>query len=85
MTAHKRTEITIETDQILIIRRRRALLVWCQQCGSQVDMVDLGEAEALTGVSGRVLRGCAEAGKWHVQEGQNGGPLVCLESLLKSM
>jgi len=75
----------IETDQILIIRRRRSVRFWCQECGSQVDMVDLGEAEALTGVSERRLRDRAEAGKCHVHQGQDGVSLVCLESLLKSM
>jgi len=39
MTAHEKTEITIETDQILIIRRRRSVRFWCQECGSPVDMV----------------------------------------------
>jgi hypothetical protein len=85
MTAHKRTEITVETDRVLIVRRRRALRVWCPECGGEADMVGLGEAEALTGVSGQALHDRAQACRWHLAEGPNGTPLICLESLLKSM
>jgi hypothetical protein len=46
MTAHKRTEITVETDRVLIVRRRRALRVWCPECGREVDMAAPVEAEA---------------------------------------
>lgn len=85
MPVHKRTEITVETDRVLIIRRRRTLRAWCQECGRDVDMVDLGEAGTLTGMSGRGLRDDAEDSGWHVYEGQDGIGLVCLESLLKSL
>jgi hypothetical protein len=85
MLVHKRTEVTVETDRVLIIRRRRALRAWCQECGCEVDMVDLREAGALPGMSERGLRDGAEAHRWHVYEGQDGIGLVCLESLLKSM
>lgn len=46
MTTQSRTEITVETDRVLIIRR--SVRAWCRQCGREVDMLSLGEAEALT-------------------------------------
>lgn len=61
MTTGKRTEITIETDQILIIRRRSSTQVWCRECGREVNIVGLGEAGVLTGMSGQALRDCAQA------------------------
>jgi hypothetical protein len=85
MTAHKRTEITVETDRVLIVRRRRALRIWCPGCGSEVDMVGLGEGEALTGVSAQALQDRAQTGRWHLAESPNGSLLICLESLLKDM
>ena len=85
MTAHKRTEITVETDRVLIIRRRRSTRAWCQECGCEVDMVDRQEAEALTGLTGPALRDCAKARKWHVAKGQDRNGLICLESMMKSM
>jgi|HubBroStandDraft_6_1064221.scaffolds.fasta_scaffold3422047_1 hypothetical protein len=80
MAAHKRTEMTIETDRVLIIRRRRVLRAWCQECGREVDMVDPREAEAITGITGSGLHNCAQ---WHIAQSQDGAGLICLDSLLK--
>jgi len=81
MAAHKRTEITIETDRVLIIRRRRVLRAWCPECGREVEMVDPREAEAITVVAGSALRDCAQ---WHIAQSQDGAGLICLDSLLRS-
>ena len=84
MPAYNRTEITVETDLILIIRRNRVLRVWCPKCGCEVEMVSVGEAEEFTGMSGQVLRDRAQAQGWHFSESQDGTALVCLESVLKA-
>jgi hypothetical protein len=81
---HRRTEITIETDRVLIIRRFRAIRTWCPQCGCEVDMANWEQAEALTGMSAQALRDSTQLRNWHVSEGQDGAELICLESLLKS-
>jgi hypothetical protein len=81
---HKKTEITIETDRILIIRRRRSTRAWCPECGGEVDMVGLAEAEAITGTMQPMLQDSAESREWHLAKGQGGTPLICLESLRKS-
>jgi hypothetical protein len=84
MTAHNRVEITIETERLLIIRRRRTFRAWCQECGCEVDMVSAGEAELPTGMAGQTLRDGAEARGWHIAQGRDGTEMVCLVSLLKS-
>ena len=43
--AYRRTEITVETDRVLIIRKSNSTRVWCAECGREVDMVDLDLAE----------------------------------------
>jgi hypothetical protein len=53
MTVQRRTEITVETERVLIIRQHRSVRVWCQECGRQVDAVSLGEAESVSEVSER--------------------------------
>jgi hypothetical protein len=83
MTTHKRTEITVETDRVLIIRRRRVLRAWCAECGCEVDVVGQEEAELLTGMR-QLSRDCAQARGWHLTQGPERSELVCLESLLKS-
>jgi hypothetical protein len=82
MAAHKRTEITIETERVVIIKRQQSTRAWCQQCGCEVYVV---EAEMLTGMAQPSLTAGAPATKWHCFEGPDGTPLVCLESLLESM
>jgi hypothetical protein len=78
-TAHKRIEITIQTDQTLTIRRGACARMWCQQCGCEVDVV---EAEILS-CKGKVLDARDGTRQWHYFEGPDGTTRVCLESLLK--
>jgi len=85
MSIHRRIEITIETDRVLIIRRRRPIRAWCPACGGEVDMVGLAEARAITGMTQPMLQDSAKARGWHFAEGQGGARLICLESLRKSM
>ena len=81
----KRTEITIETDRLLIIRRRRTVRFWCRQCRREVDMIDLREAEALTGTPQAVLS-CGRGDRgWHWSQAEDGSPLLCLESVRRSL
>lgn len=83
MSAHKKTEITIETERVVTIRRR-SLRARCPQCGCEVDMVGLAEAEALTGISGPAFSEYVAARGWHLSQAQDGSDLICLESWLKS-
>jgi len=85
MAAYRKTEITIETQRVVTIRRRRSLRAWCTECGAKVDMVNLAEVQALTELQQQVLRDSAEAQKWHFCEGPGRTTLVCLESLRKTL
>lgn len=82
MAPHKKIEITIQTEQILTIRRRGCNRRWCTQCGCDVEVVDLSQAEALTNMAQSKLCDRAEGNKWHVLEDPGGTILVCLRSLL---
>lgn len=82
--ADKRTVISVETERVLIIRRRRSIRAWCAECGCEVDLVDETEAGALTGTPGAALRDRAQARGWHVSEDEDGTGFVCLQSLLRS-
>jgi hypothetical protein len=84
VTAYKRTQITIETDQVLIIRRRGCVRQWCRECGRETDMVSLSQAGLVTGVAQPLLLECARTERWHLTEAVAGAPLVCLDSLLKA-
>jgi hypothetical protein len=85
ISAPQRMEITIQTDRLVLIRGRRSPRAWCQQCGHEVEMVGLSQAVALAGGGTPVLPDSAQGQAWHISEAQNGSPLICLESVLKSM
>jgi hypothetical protein len=84
-TAHKKIQITIETEWVLRIRRTVNTRLWCQKCGCAVDAVNLTQAEILTNTAPATFRARAEANQWHCFEGPDGTLFVCLESVLKSM
>jgi hypothetical protein len=90
--ANQRAEVTIETEQMLIVRKLPLLQmsptrgtcsrVWCAGCGRETYVV---QAEILKGMSVPRLSDAATTEKWHCFEGEDGTVLVCLESLLKAM
>jgi hypothetical protein len=84
-TASKRTQITIETNSVLIVRRMRSSRTWCPECAREVDAVGLDDATALTGMTHPAFRECVATGKWHFSVTSDGALLICLDSLMKSI
>lgn len=84
MRTYKRTRITIETEQVLMIQRHSSNRRWCPECCRVVEMLRFAQAAALAGVPSAVLRECARTQPWHVAEAQDGTPMICLDSLLKA-
>jgi len=91
--AFRRTEITLETDRIWVIRKSRTSRLWCPDCRREVDMVGLKEAAALsrktqlpaTQPTAQAMMPTAGDGQgWHWSQASDGSPLICLESLLRS-
>ena len=78
----KKTEITIETHQVKVIRRsRRAERAWCAACGAMVQMVTAEQSALLAGVTTRAIYRWVEEGRLHFTETEAGGLLVCPGSL----
>ena len=80
----KTAQITLETDRVLIIRRRSAR-AWCRGCAGYVDWVGVDEAKALSRTAQPMLQDCAKTEHWHYSQTEDGSELVCLESLLRSI
>jgi hypothetical protein len=76
------TRLTIETQQVFVIRRRqvshRAL---CKACGEAVNLVTADEAAALARISSRTIYRLIEAGKLHFTESSQEPLLICFNSL----
>ncbi len=82
MGRKKRTEITVETNRTLVIRRRRTLVATrCERCTERGMMVSVQEAAVLASLSLRTIYALVEAGRVHSTEIQDGGLLICLNSL----
>ena len=84
-SAQRRTEITVETDRIWIVRRLRPNRVWCAECGREVEMVGPNEIAAISGARQPLpAEGDAVQG-WHSIRAADGSPRFCLVSVLKSL
>lgn len=82
MMRKRRTEITIETDRILVVRRRRPPLEeWCSRCGGLVPMITVDEAASVARVTSRTIYRWVEIDRLHYTETSDGRLLICLESI----
>jgi hypothetical protein len=79
-----RTEITVETHEVIVIRHRsRFPKPFCAKCGSQSLMLTLDEATVLFGFSTRELCRLVEQAEIHFIETSRRMLLVCPESLVQ--
>ena len=85
MRTRNRTEITIETDRVLVLSRRKVSVVaWCHECGQRKKMITVDEAAAIAGVSSQTIYRWADAQKLHFTETADGVLMVCAASLTPS-
>ena len=80
----RKTKVTVETHQLLVVRRGRRLDEdWCTQCSRRVGMVTADEAAVLAGISLRAICRNVEVGGLHFKETGDGLLFICLNSLLQ--
>jgi hypothetical protein len=78
----RRTEITVETETRLVVRRgAEALRAWCGGCGAESQMLTPREAALISGVSTRLIYARVEGGALHFDELPDGTLLVCGRSV----
>ena len=79
----KRTEITIEVDEVIYAagHRNRLIRAWCKPCGSEVTMVTPQHASAIARVSVRTVNRWVEGDSVHFMETPDGLLLLCANSL----
>jgi len=80
----RRIEITVETAEVFIVRRRGAAHVApCTACCEPSGMLPAEEAARMTGVSWREISRRVEAGRVHFVETPDGRLLICVNSLFQ--
>lgn len=80
----RRTEITIETERLVVMARRhgkRRELQWCLSCDEGVDMLTTDQSAIVARVSSLTIFRWAETGRVHGTETPEGLLLICPNSL----
>jgi hypothetical protein len=81
----RKISITVETERVLIVRRRRGpIRAWCDVCIAQADFAPLREVCALMTYDADTVQRLLAAGKLHAINAPNAPPLICLRSALGS-
>jgi len=82
----KRTEITIETDRLVIISNSSSLNKHCLACGAEeATMLTIDEAAAMADASPAAVRLWIKANRLHFVEPIQGTILICFNSLDASL
>lgn len=80
----RKTEITVETCEVLVISRQGILnRSWCPSCAQHVPTVSLTDAR-LSGLSVEAVQRQLETGLIHLIEAFGGSSLICLNSLTQT-
>jgi hypothetical protein len=78
----RRTEVTVETDEIVVIRGSQAtILPLCSQCCDAVPMITADQAREMVSTSTRTIYRWIEEGLIHNTETPEGVVFVCPRSL----
>jgi len=72
------TKITIETEQLLLVRQGRTVVTFCPDCQAEVEAMLLGDAGELA----QLLSGLGGA-EVHIWRPEGSSTHICLPSLLR--
>jgi hypothetical protein len=79
--AGRRTQITIETERLLVIARQHTIRAWCEKCGSEVEFLAQDKSRSLPPSVPEQLE-AEYAAKLHLGRAKD-GLVICLKSLLR--
>ncbi|HVE59280.1 MAG TPA: hypothetical protein VNB22_20820 [Pyrinomonadaceae bacterium] len=86
MKIQKQRELIIEFERVQLVRKKaRTHLMFCRDCGREVDFVSLREASSLFGTQAENLLQFIKINHSHFETGANGEIYICLVSLLACM
>jgi len=86
MKIQKQRELIIEFERVQLVRKKAGThLIFCRNCGREVDFVSLREASSLFGTQTENLLQFMKINNNHFETGANGEIYICLVSLLTCM
>lgn len=75
--------ITVETDSLLLIRRRRNLIqAWCDKCSGLTEFTSLEDASVLIAAAAHIVIQLIDEEKLHSIKARDESLIVCLPSIL---
>ena len=81
MKIRRKTEISVETREVWVFRRRGGQGFWCDACGARVGALSPEAAAAAMRTSLRAVFRRVETGGLHFKETDGGALLICLNSV----
>ena len=86
MKIQKQRELIIEFERVQLVRKKaKTHLIFCRNCGREVDFVSLREASSLFGTHAENLLQFIKINNSHFETDANGEIYVCLISFLTAM
>jgi len=86
MKVQRKREIVIEFERVRLVRKKaQTHLIFCRECGREVDFVPLREAAALFATPAENLWQFVRAHRSHFETSAGGEIFICLASLLVRM
>jgi hypothetical protein len=86
MKIQKKREIVIEFERVQLVRRKALThIIFCSDCGREVDFVSLREAAALFTTPAENLLQFVRRSRSHFETGADGEINICLISFLAAM
>jgi hypothetical protein len=79
----KTTRITIETENLLVVRRGKTIVTWCPACCADVEVMMLEGDSLSEDIPSAYLADRLATGKLHLWRSAEGSAQVCLPSLLQ--
>lgn len=86
MNIQKKREIVIEFERVQIVRKKaQTHVIFCRNCGREVDFVCLREAAVLFTTQTENLLQFVRTSRSHFETGMDGEIYICLVSFLAAM
>ena len=79
----KTTRITIETENLLVVRRAKTIVSWCPACCADVEVMMLEGDSLGEDIPSSYLGDWLATGKLHLWRPAEGSDQLCLPSLLQ--
>lgn len=74
------TEITIETDQVLVVRRRQVIRRWCAACRAETEFIRREEGNHPLDLGRNQGNVVTASGSPHFAKAPDGSLMICIRS-----